>query len=84
MAHQEGRSAKAFCKSAIVGAVSVRARQSKAKQRARDKWVNAVRHRYGNRYANPHFADARHYHCRHKLGTWRCRYSGRPCNQSSQ
>jgi len=83
VSHYEGRSAKAFCKSGFVSRLSVRARKSKAKKRSRDKWVFDVSRRYGRRWSNPNFAEYHHHHCKRKHGTWRCRYSGRPCNQPS-
>lgn len=79
-AHSLGRSANPGCKSGFEGPLAVRVRKSKARERARIKWRNAVERKYNQRYTTIARSEEPHYHCKKKAGTWRCRFVARPCS----
>lgn len=81
-AHGLGRSGFPYCKNGVIGRVGIAVHKDKAKKRARRKWAYDAKRRYGYRYSGWNYAEstAKHYHCKHKAGTWRCRAVAYPCD----
>ncbi len=69
---------------AITGATGVAAKKSTAKKLARINWRRKAQ-RTKNLYANWGLSSKKggHYHCKKKLGTWRCNAHGYPCSMAA-
>jgi hypothetical protein len=84
-AHNFGRYAGTNnCKTWYEGRVGLGVRKSKAEDRAARKWRESVALKIGFNYRFWRHAENRHFHCKKKAGTWRCRAVAHPCNQFKQ
>jgi len=84
-AHNFGRYAgNENCKNWYEGRVGIGVRKSKAEDRAARKWRESVALKVGFKYRFWRHARDRHFHCKKKAGTWRCRAAAHPCAQYQQ